>query len=159
MKDEECSAYSLAYMKKRLLDTLTSDRIVITTVKGKENVVTFREKASRILLDFHAQDLQDEKSFKRAKIDACAKFLKSDIRPIEQNTNVYPDSSDIADVVKALAFLPVSLRYFLQQIIVGTDADLHTASFRQAIMQRCRPRMLLCPLQLGYSVQLHHTSG
>ena len=26
-------------------------------------------------------------------------------------------------------------------------------------MQRCRPRMLICPLQLGYSVQLHHNSG
>lgn len=159
LKEEECGAYSQRYMKKRLLDTLTTDRIVITTIKGKENVVTFREQASRILLDFHAHDLQDEESCKLAIIEACAKLLKSDIRAIEQNTDIYPDTSDMADIEKALAFLPVSLRHLLQMVIVGTDADLHTASLGQAIMQRCRPRMLICPLQLGYSVQLHHHFG
>ena len=35
-----------------LLKTFTTNRIVITAVKGKQNVVTFKEKASCILLDF-----------------------------------------------------------------------------------------------------------
>ena len=132
---------------------------MITNVKGKKNFVTFKERTCHIFPDFHSHDLQGEESFKYAVTEACAKLLKSNIRAIEQSRDVYPDVSDIADVEKAFAFLPASLRYFLLLIIVGADADLHTASIGQAIIQRCRPYMLICPLQLGYSVQLHQNSG
>ena len=65
-------------MKRMLSDTLTIDRIVITTLKGKENAVPLKGNTSRILLDFHSHDLQGEESVKHAVIEACAKLLKSD---------------------------------------------------------------------------------
>lgn len=159
LKDEDCEAYSQTHMKRKLSETL-EDRIIITNIKGKQNVVTFKEKASRILLDFKEALKLDETSFKRAIIEACGKFIKSDAKDINQDRQVYPDVTEICDIERALAFLPDSLRFLLQQIIiVGTNADIYIASIGQAILQRCRPRILICPLQLGYSVQLHHNSG
>lgn len=92
-------------------------------------------------------------------IEACGKFIKSDAKDINQDRQVYPDVTEICDIERAHAFLPDSLRFLLQQIIVGTNADTYIASIGQAILQRCRPRILICPLQLGYSVQLHYNFG
>ena len=46
------------------------------------------------------------------------------------------------------------MRFFLHKLFVGKDVDTYVAFIGQSIMQRARPRGLLCPLQLGLGVQM-----
>ena len=41
----------------------------------------------------------------------------------------------------------------------GNDTSVKLASIGQAIVQACRPKSLLAPLQIGLGVQLHHHFG
>ena len=41
-------------------------------------------------------------------------------------------------------------------MLSGRDTDLKLSSLGQALIQACRPRTLVPPLQLGLGVQLHH---
>ena len=51
--------------------------------------------------------------------------------------------------------MPESLRILLQTLFPG-NSSTKVASLGQAITQAARPRAILCPLQLGLGVQLHH---
>ena len=50
------SAYSPQHMKTKLQE-LYGDRIIITEINGKTNVVTFRSTAKAILQDFNQQEI------------------------------------------------------------------------------------------------------
>ena len=69
---------------------------------------------------------------------------------------MYPDCDQMSSTDEAMAFLPESLRTFLEQLFVGKNIDKKVASIGQAIMQAVRPRVLVTPLQLGLGVQMHH---
>ena len=68
----------------------------------------------------------------------------------------YPIYSDLTSVNECVNYLPETLRVLLGIIIAGKDTNFKVASIGQAIMQACRPRVLLVPLQLGLGIQLHH---
>lgn len=51
LSDSEGQAYGLIYMKNKLYEHF-GDKIIITEIDGKKNVVTFREKAAAVLCDF-----------------------------------------------------------------------------------------------------------
>lgn len=57
---------------------------------------------------------------------------------------------------RAMDFLPESLHTLLHFLFPGTNTSTKVASIGQAIIQATRPRVRLCPLQLGLGVQLHH---
>ena len=61
--EKDCEPYSFTYMKQELKKHF-GDRIVITEINGKVNVVTFHTTAAKILNDFHKQhqDTTDEKT-------------------------------------------------------------------------------------------------
>ena len=48
----DCSAYGPQHMKRKLQE-LYGDRIIITEINGKPNVVTFRSTAKAVLQDFY----------------------------------------------------------------------------------------------------------
>jgi hypothetical protein len=50
-----CETYGFSYMKERLLEHF-GDRIIITEINGKTNVVTFRGLASSMIHDFYLQN-------------------------------------------------------------------------------------------------------
>ena len=61
------------------------DRIIITEINGKANVVTFRTKAKKILHDFYedTEDTEDEECKKQHIIVTAAKLIRDDIKAIE----------------------------------------------------------------------------
>jgi hypothetical protein len=65
----------------------------------------------------------------------------------------------MATVEGGLAYLPETLRQFLQSLFTGKDTRLKTASIGQAIMQTVRPRVILGPLQLCLGLAMHHHFG
>jgi len=154
LQDTDIEPYSFPHMKSELKKHF-SDRIIITEINGKQNVVTFHTTASNILHNFHQQTMQDKKDEKTHIIEAAAKFIKQDIKDLDQTRNTYPTAAEISTET-ALEFVPPSLQQLLNTIFCGKDRSTKIASIGQAIMQATRPRILLAPLQIGLGVQMHH---
>ena len=153
--EENCEPYSSPYMKQELKKHY-GDRIIVTEINGKPNVVTFHSTANRILNDFHDKKLQHSKDVKLQIIEAAAQLIKSDIKDIKQSRDIYPSNAEISSIEAAMAFIPPSLQTFLKLVFSGGEVDLKIASIGQAIMQSARPRVLLAPMQLALGVQMHH---
>ena len=146
--------YGFTHMKKMIKDHY-GDEIIIAEINGKSNVVTFTTTASKILHDFHQQSERDDSLREKMRIiETAAKLIKNDIKSVIQSTDYYPTSKEMS-AETAIDFLPESLRVLLQ-IFIPKKSSSKVASLGQAIMQATRPRVLLCPLQLGLGVQLHH---
>ena len=125
--------------------------------EGLHDIVTFREKTSRILRDyFNMPNKDDEEAHKRAIIETAAKLIKSDLKtvvpPLEDE---YPKATDLK-LESALGYIPPSLRCMLQHLLVGKDIRRKEASIGQTIIQGVRPRTVIAPLQIRLAVQMHH---
>lgn len=154
LKETDIEPYGVHYMKEKLKEHF-QDRIVVTEINGKRNVVTFRTTAARILHNFHEQTAKGEQDEKTCIIEAAAKFIQQDIKEIVQPKDAYPSAEDLS-LGSAVQFLPTCLQHFLTMLFYGKDTTRKIASIGHAIMQAARPRVLLAPLQVGLGVQLHH---
>ena len=123
--DRDSLPYGFTYMKKKIKDHYGDD-IIIAEINGKSNVVTF------------------------TTTETAAKLIKSDIKSINQSNDYYPTSEEMS-AEKAMDFVSESLCTFLQ-FFFPTNSSTKVASLGQAIMQATRPRIFLCPLQLGVGV-------
>ena len=54
---EHSEAFTTKWLKARLLEQL-KDKVIITNINNKNNVITFFEKASKILSDFKADKVE-----------------------------------------------------------------------------------------------------
>ena len=159
LEDTDIEPFSFKHMKKRLIDHF-KDRIIITELAGKSNVVTFRSTASVILHQFYESPKnEDSESEKYRLIETAAKLIKNDAKLMRTDSSVYPSSKEIRSVDENLACLPGTLKVLLQNVFVGKDTSLKVASIGQAIIQSIRPRILNSPLQIGLGVQMHRQFG
>ena len=155
---DPCDAYSGKYMKSKLLQHF-GERIIVTEINGRPNVVTFRTTVNNVIQDLHNQKQQDPQTEKLNIIKAAAKLIREDIKAFQSNNDYYPSSDDIASIDKNVEYLPQSLKLLLQTLFTGKNIDIKLASIGQAIIQATRPKVLMAPLQIGLGVQLHHHFG
>ena len=158
---EKCGndAYSCVYMKKKIFEYF-GDNIIIAEVNGKHDVVTFKSEAHAILHSFYKRNKSDEcKSEKDAIIRTAARFILNDIKAMEKAKDIYPQAPEISSLSANLDYLPESLQVFLQKVIDNKQGKKKIASIGQAIVQTATPRSIICPLQLGLGVMVHHMSG
>ena len=150
-------AYSAVYMKAKLQEHF-GDKIVVTNLQKKANVVTFQRTVKSIINEFYLQPKRECDEAEKAKriVETAAKLLKSDIKNLDVSSDSYPSSDQMSSVEHNLEFIPEFLRLFLRILFVGKDVELQIASVGQAIVQAARPRVVLAPLQLGLGVQMHH---
>jgi 5'-3' exonuclease len=150
-----CDAYGFSYMKDNLFNHF-GDKIIIADINGKPNVVTFRGVASSILHDFYRQQKErDPETEKLRLIKTAADLIRSDIKEVSQNKDIYPTTLEMSTVNAATKFLPESLKLLLEMLFVGKGKDLKICSLGQAIMQAARPRILQAPLLVGLGIQMH----
>ena len=136
------------------------DRLVITHINGKSNIVTFRNTAAAILQDFYNSQQKPALSSEKIRlVQTASKLIMSDIKLVETENNCHPSYDDFQSQDKCISFLPETIRKLLEVLIVGKGAKMKIASIGQAIMQAARPRVLLAPLQFGLGVQMHHHFG
>ena len=159
LKDTSCTTYSFPYMMTKLKEHF-GDRIVITQINGKSNIVTFCSTAKVVLQSFYEQSKEEytETEAQRIVVTA-AKLIRNSIKSVELCNEFYPAQEQLEKTEEALKFLPPILISFLEILMTGKDTDLKLASIGQAIMQACRPRVMIAPLQLGLSTQMHHLFG
>ncbi|KXJ06661.1 hypothetical protein AC249_AIPGENE6377 [Exaiptasia diaphana] len=154
--EETEEAYSSVYMKSKLIEHL-GERILITTIEGKSNVVTFQRTAASIINEFYYMPKQaDVQTEKERIVAAAAQLIKSEIKDLQVAQGTYPSPEDMKSIDKAFEFIPNLLSSFLRSLFAGKAADLKIAALSQAIMQATRPRVIIAPLQLGLGVQMHH---
>ena len=105
---------------------------------------------------FNRPNKDDEEAHTRAIIAAAVKFIKSDIKAYVKSTMSEYPQTDKLSLELSLEYLPPSLRFMLQHLLVGKDTHQKQASIGQAIIQGTRPRTVLAPLQIGLAGQMHH---
>ena len=154
--ESDHAPYQFTYMKDQIKQHF-GNKIVITEINGKTNVVTFRSTASAILHDFYCQTKQDDSGADKMRIiETAAKLIKSDIQSVIQTKDSYASFHELSSVDEAISFLPESQQLMLRVLFPSQSAQVKLASLGQSIMQATRPRILLAPLQVGLGVQLHH---
>ena len=107
----DCSAYGPQHMKRKLQE-LYGDRIIITEINGKPNVMTFRSTAKAVLQDFYQQGKMeaDADVEKIRVVETAAKLIKNDIKVIETSNTAYPTCEEMASEDACINFLPETLR-------------------------------------------------
>ena len=103
---------------KTKLQELYGDRIIITDINGKPNVVTFQSTAKAVLQDFYQQDKKepDTDVEKIRIIETAAKLIRNDIKSVETSNTAYPTCEEIASEDACINFIPETL---LEKLIVG----------------------------------------
>lgn len=156
LNDTDSEAYGRSHMKTKLLEYF-GEKIIITDINGKPNVVTFRTTATAILQEFHFREHQGELDINEEKmniIKTAAKLIKNDLKSIPTSSDSYPTIA--TDAESHVRYLPASLSTFLSLLTSEKNNALKVASIGQAIVQAARPRVVISPLQIGLAVQLHH---
>ncbi|CAC5372581.1 unnamed protein product [Mytilus coruscus] len=149
-------AYGVQHMKNKLQEHF-GDKIIISEINGKQNVVTFRNTVRSILHEFYEQtntnrSIDEEK---KSIIQAAAKILKSEILSSETSTKALYPSPDELSAQNNMKCVSESLQTLLQTIFCGKDTRFKIMSIGQSIVQAAAPRMFMLPLQLALGVQLH----
>jgi hypothetical protein len=153
--EQDSVAYGNQYLKSKLLKHY-GESIFIAEGNGLHDIVTFREKTSRILRDYFSKLEMDEGARKSSIIETAAKLIKSDIKSmIPLSTDQYPKASDV-ELNSALEYVPPTLHCLLKNLLVGKDIRRKEAGIGQCIIQAVQPRAVVALLQIGLAVQMHH---
>lgn len=133
------SVYSKKYLKMRLQEHY-GDSLIITTESGKDDIVTMREKQTKIIREvFESNDYKSDDDRKKAILEAAVRLLRSDIKKLVPKIgDVYP-AIDELNLPSMLAYIPESLTLFCRSLFVGTKTDCKVAAIGQAIIQAVRP--------------------
>ena len=102
LSDTESEAYGRLHMKTKLLEYFR-DKIIITDINGKPNVVNFRTTATAILQEFHEH--QDDVHIKEQQmniIKTAAKLIKNDLKSIATSSDSYPTQPPMPNHMSAI---------------------------------------------------------
>ena len=99
--------YSVVYMRQ-MLKARYGDNIIVTSINGKTDVVTFRYTARYILHEFFEDSKSKCDDDKDGIIKAAANIIRSDIKSLAVSKQVYPLASDVQDTKYNKDYLPRS---------------------------------------------------
>ena len=156
LEGSQNSAYERRHTKRKLLEHY-GENITISNEKGKSDIVTLRETANEILRSYHDKSKYCDIELQKIQlIEAAARIIRSDVKSLKATmVDEYPPSNDLTEE-SALYYIPSSLKLLLSKLFVGKDTSVKIGAVSQAVMQAIQSRALLCLLQIGLSVQLHH---
>lgn len=144
--------YSLRYLKDKLVKHF-GDRIMFLNRNGLSDVVIMREVNERIIINLYEES---KRKPSQGKMETAADVVLSEIKSIKTNKDSYPLPSEISSLDHGLSFIPQSLLSFLTRLFgqCKTDQTTKIIAIGHAIIQTCRPRCLLSPIQLGLGIQV-----
>ena len=130
MMETRCEAdclYSSKRLKAKLIDRY-GDHIFFGKVRGRKNVICFKEMCSYIVSDkWYSERNSYDKDDSDRIVKAAAKLIAAEILDIESNMEVYPSPEYIcSDIGKTV---PPLLSSFLQKLI---PSELKSISYRRS---------------------------
>jgi hypothetical protein len=146
--------YSTKHIKNLLLERY-GQHIVFAEIKGRKNVICFRNFCNFIISDawYNNRSVDSDTEHERI-VKSSARLIASQIRDLNVDMNSYPSVSDILSGGKDI--IPPLLKLFLQSLIGSVKKQTALA---QCIIQAAKPRGVLMPLQFGLGVQMEHLFG
>ena len=89
-------------------------------------------------------------------IQTAAMLIINDIKEnVSTAKEFYPSPEDLTSE-NCINYLPRSLYIFLNKIATGTKKEKKVVAIGQVLIQACRPRSIIAPIQIGLAAQLHH---
>ena len=148
---EGTECYHRKYLKTKLIETY-KEHIYIFESDGRNDIIRFKNMSSLIMEEFMKKKNQTSIDM----IMAAAKIIKSDIREMPMDRNVYPSLLEMSDLDYEAEWVPESL-----QILLGLlfPSKLKQISIGQCIAQASRPRSMIAPIPLGIGVDLDKSFG
>ncbi len=148
--------YCVRYLKDKLIKHF-GDRIVFLSRSGLSDVVVMKEVSERIIL----KSYEDKTKSTQEIATQFADIVLNDIKSIRNNKDTYALPSEIESVDHGKSFMPDTLLTFLTRLFsqCQTDQTTKIVAIGHAIIQICRPRCVLSPIQLGLGVQISVLTG
>ncbi len=145
LSDTDSEPYGFTYMKEQIQKQF-SDKIIITEIDGRTNVVTMWSTAASILQDFHSHSKKESSQVEKIRIiQTAVKLIKNDIKSLINQKDVYPKYKEMSSVEEACSFLPDLLYIFHQGLFTSVDAKMKIATIGQTILQAARPCVISAP--------------
>lgn len=146
--------YCVRYLKQKLIQHF-GDRIIFLSRKGLSDIVIMRETSESLILKAYEEKCDSNDGINT--MIKAANVVVKDIKAMENNKDAYPLPSELSSEDYGLKFMPETLTTFLKTLRgkMKTDENKKIISIGHAIVQLCRPRCLLAPIQFGLGVQIY----
>ena len=122
LADSGHSAYHYKHMHQKLKEHF-GERIILTEINGKPNVVTFRNRAKAVLHNFYSQQRGDDPDTEKIRIvETASKLIRDDIKAVETShkCNIYPACDELRHD-ECMNYLPSTLRALLEGALWERD--------------------------------------
>ena len=95
LQNSDFQAYTVRYMKDKLKEYF-GDKLTITDLSGRKDVLILQNTASEILYEFYkSKRSEDTEKQKKQIIETAAKLIENDIKLLQTNEDVYPPSTSM----------------------------------------------------------------
>jgi hypothetical protein len=145
---------------KSKLEQHYGDQLVISSAKGRHDIVCFKEFAHKILREQWEKNKQDPSTDKNILIDMAAAEISDEIRTMLVDNSSYHNFTE-EDVHNTVP--PLLLR-LLQGILKSKSKDKNVvkrriASISHSIISAARPRSFVSSLLLALTTYVHQVTG
>ena len=156
LQGKDKGKYSVKYFKQKLKEYYGDD-IIITSITGKESIVSFRDTAHRLLREKWVTDITGQSCENDSIIDMAATIIRNDIRLSVCDLSQYPTMEDTEN---GDSLIPMSLKRFLRKLLDPKEKQFTVVKRRctaigQAIISACRPKSFISPVLLAISLYIH----
>jgi len=149
-------SYSLRHFQS-LLQERYGETLVISDVRGRQNVVCFRNLAKRIIHDkwYDEREKTVESESQRIVI-AAARLIKASILEASYSVDEYPPNSTLKDPELLKECVPELVKIFMEKLV---NDELKQVAIGHSLMQAVRPRSVIAPVLFALGVSLDHCFG
>ncbi len=155
---EGAEGYSVKWLRQKL-QARYGDQMIITSIQGISNIVTFRDKGHKVLRDnWVAEQKANVLTEKNRIIDMAASIIRDDIRTHAYNCAEYPTMESTNN---GNSLVPESISRFLHGIIKSTalkeykSIERRCTAISHSIIAACRPKSFVSPILLAVAVYIH----
>ena len=133
------------------------DEILFSNSPGQADIITLKRTADSIIREcFENCKTSCIEAQEQIIIETAAMLIINDIKEnVSTAKEFYPSFDDFTSE-DCINYLPRSLCIFLNKIATGTKKEKKVVAIGLALIQACRPRSIIAPIQIGLTAQLHH---
>jgi hypothetical protein len=140
---------------KNKLKARYGEHMFFAEVRGRKNVLCFRDFVSHVLSDKWYNEREESQEEKTERIvRQAARLIAAQLREMEYDMEFYPDCEQ--SWLGGDKIIPPLLQLFLGQLVRNHKKQ---SGIAQAIVQATRPRSCIMPLLFALGIEIHRKHG